>query len=920
MQFDPQKTIFLIDGSSFLYRAYYSLQPLHTSTGQPVQAVYGFIRMLKKLVDSFSMEYAVVAWDSKGPTIRHTLYSDYKATRQAPPNDLFIQKDYIQEFIELIKLPSIAKEGVEADDLLYSLAISFKAEDHTVVLVTSDKDMYQLLDDKVVMYDAMKNEFITKESFIAKKGYPVERVPLFYALMGDSSDNIPGVAGIGKVGATEIVQQFDSLDSLYGHLEQLKPRLKRALLAHKENAYLSLKLFTLHYYDLKIKKSDCSFSVSQFQNAVPLYKKLEFSSLVKQFDSIDGLTQHVNKISASGQQLLFPSVNESDTLIRYWKEKNIRSITTEKDLTLLCKRIEQHKMCAIDTETDSKHPLESTLAGISFSIDGDHAYYIPCNHVTNEQQLSQAQVFFYIKPILENPAIVKYMHNAKFDLLVLYGQGIEVAGLVADTMIQARLLNPEWQKVGLKNLSQMYCNEQMLTFSQIVTEKKYTSFAHVPLQNATIYAAADARQTAKISFLLAEQLTRETDLALYYRAIEHPLITVLYEMEKEGVFFNKTMLDGIGIQIKNALENLEIEIKKYTIQPINLNSPRQVEQFLFKELGLPSQKKSNKGTAYSTDQSVLQILAPLHPAPKLLLQHRELSKLKNTYVDALPTYINKKTGKIHTTFSQTIVATGRLSSSEPNLQNIPVTGLGLEIRAACQPKEDHLFISADYSQIELRVLAYLTQDPVLLDAFAQNKDIHTQTAAGIFSIPEIKITPEQRQIGKKINFSVLYGQEAYSLSKELQISHAQAKEYIENYFAQYPQVKKWMLTVVEKAKETGYVQSFWGRKRFIANINQKNHSLAKEAQRIAVNTVVQGTAADIVKIGMIRLYNQLKEKFPTTHMLLQIHDEILITTPAKMYNDVMKLAIACLETVAPDWNVSFKVSTRLGTNWKEVSK
>lgn len=915
MQFDPQKTIFLIDGSSFLYRAYYSLQPLHTSTGQTVQAVYGFIRMLKKLADSFAMQYAVVAWDSKGPTTRHKIYPEYKATRQAPPSDLFTQKEYIQEFIDLIQLASIAKQGIEADDLLYSLAINFKTKDTTVVLVTSDKDMYQLLDENIIMYDAMKNEFITKESFITKKGYPVERVPLFYALTGDSSDNIPGVAGIGKVGATELVQQFTSLDQLYENVEELKPRLKNALLANKENAYLSLELFTLHYYDLRITKQDCTFSVTQFQQAMPLYQKLEFNSLIKQFS---GSNTQANQQSVIAQEKQTVSISSED-LKKYWKTKNLHLITDEQELIKLCALVSNHQVCAIDTETNGKHPLESMLVGISISIDGDHAYYIPCNHTTQEKQLSQDQVFFYVKPLLKNPTIQKYMHNAKFDLLVFSGQKIEVQGLIGDTMIQARLVNPEWQKIGLKNLSQFYCNEQMLTFEQIISEHKYNTFAQVNLDDATLYAATDARQTMKLALLLQDALIKQ-DVENYYKTIEHPLITILHSMEKEGVFFDQSMLDNLAKQIQNTLVSLEIEIKKYTNSDINLNSPRQIEQFLFKELGLPPQKKSGKGTAYSTDHSVLQALAPLHQVPALLLQHRELSKIKNTYVDALPTYINKQTGNIHTSFSQTMVATGRLSSSEPNLQNMPASGIGLEVRAACKPKEGHVFISADYSQIELRVLAYLSQDPVLLEAFASNKDIHTQTASGIFGVSEDQVTQQQRQIGKKINFSILYGQGAYSLSKELHISHTEAQRYIDGYFAQYPRVKHWMQNIIQEAKISGYVKTFWGRKRYIANINQKNQALIKEAQRVAINTVVQGTAADIVKLGMIRLQKALQQACSQTSMLLQIHDEIIITTPVERHKEIGIITRECLQSLPSDWNVSFKVTIRTGTSWKEVSK
>lgn len=583
------------------------------------------------------------------------------------------------------------------------------------------------------------------------------------------------------------------------------------------------------------------------------------------------------------------------------------------------------KLFAFDTETTGLKSLEVELVGMSFAVGPDAAYYVPCNHKTNEQELSCTQVIDVLGPILKDPQYKKYMQHAKYDELVMCGRGIEIQGLTFDTMVAAHLLLRDWQRPSLKDMSEYFFSESMLNFNEVVKQNNYKDFSYVPLELATLYAAADARQTYKLTTTLQAEFAKEPTLEKLYTTIEHPLIHVLYAMEKEGIYLDTQMLAELDKEVVKALVIIEREISHFVpehIKNINLNSPKQIEHLLFVELQLPPQKKSAKGTRYSTDQEVLATLADMHPVPALIIKHRELSKLKSTYIDALPEYINPNTGRIHTNFSQTNVATGRLASSDPNMQNIPaggVSGYGIQVRACFKPKQNHVFISADYSQIELRVLAYLSRDTALMNAFYAGHDIHAETSARLFGVPLDEVTHEQRQIGKRINFSVLYGLTPYGLSKDLGIPFKDAKKYIDTYFAQYPGVSEWMKQTIDFTKAHGYVQTHWGRRRYIPNIYEKNQSLYDEACRIAINTVAQGTASEIIKQGMIKLESQLRTATIDAQILLQIHDELLISASWEEQDRVRNLVQSTLERIV-DWDVPLVVTTRVGNDWKEVSK
>lgn len=907
---DPKKTVYIIDGSSFLYRAYYAMRPLHTSQGEAVQAVYGFIRMLKKMLTMFNPEYMVLVWDSPGKNSRHTLFTDYKATRQAPPSDLFEQKKYINEFAHLIGLKEIAIPGIEADDLMYSLAQDLKKEGLDIVLITSDKDMGQMLDEHTYIYDSFKDVLHDQASFEQKMSVPIHKLPFYFALLGDTSDNIPGVHGIGEKGALELVHKYDSLEDMYDHVDDItKSRVYNALKQGKDNAFLSRTLFLLQYHPLSVPRHELAFCMSNWQKAKPLFQTLNFKSLLKDIDEQAG----------ERQSSLLEQVVDSPKkkLINY----DFKSITTAEELAQLIKLLQEEGVCALDTETTGINPLHDPIVGLSFAVDVGRAWYIPFGHKSSEQQLGREQVIVALKPVLEDPSIKKYMHNAPFDTTVLWHAGIRMQGIAFDSLLAAKLINKEWQKASLKALSEYYLGEAMLSYQEVVKDNKYPDFSHVPLDLAARYAAADAHQTFRLCTLFQTLLDQE-QLKELFESIEHPVQQILLGMQERGIYVDKEHLALLGKQVHKDLVEIEdriISLAGPSYAGINLNSPKQVERLLFYDLQLTPQKKSATGS-YSTDHQVLQALSKQHPIPGLIAKYRELAKLKSTYIDVLPQYINPKTNKIHTSFSQTSVATGRLASTDPNLQNIPTdAGYGIEVRAAFKPDEGAVFVSADYSQIELRVMAYLSQDPALLHAFMQGADIHTETAAKLFRVLPQEVTHEQRQIGKRINFSVLYGLTPYGLSKDLDIPFKDAKQYIDTYFEQYQGVRSWMDKVIEETKQKGYVTTLYGRRRYIPAIYESNRSLYQEAVRVAINTCVQGTAADIMKLGMIALVKAIEEQQIPMSILLQIHDELLLSVQKDQEQLACETARKALEQVV-QWNIPLYVTTRSGHTWKDVTK
>ncbi len=915
VELDTTKTIFIIDGSSFLFRAYYSMHPVHTKEGKPVQAVYGFCRMMKKLISTFDPRYMVVVWDGQSKTARHELFPAYKATRQAPPSDLGDQKELIVKFNDSIDLKQVQVSGIEADDLMFSLAHDFNQKGFKVVLVTSDKDMGQVLSEGIIMYEPFKELFITTETIQEKYSFEAEKLPFYFALVGDASDNIPGVKGIGPRGAQELVKNFDSLHDLYAHLERVpKERTRILLRASEDNAFLSEKLFLLRYYDVGLTPEDVSFSSDNWFKARQLFYDLDFKSLLKEFPAEAGIHVEREQLEKTKHEELPAPLHQFTT----------KAITNYQELEELCVKIAEKKLCALDTETDSIDAMQADLVGIALCYELGMGYYIPVGHKDIPNQLDKQKVIDRVRPLLEDSAIKKCMHNAKFDLHVLDHAGIKPPKeLIFDTLVAASLVTPDWQRLGLKYLSEFYLHQSMLSYKDIVKKNTYKDFSYVPLDMATEYAGADAHQTLALASVLEKELQAHDQITLFY-TIELPLIPILYAMEREGIILNAAVLDDINKHITHELERLQHQITELvgmTPETLNLNSPKQLEDLLFNQLKLPPHKKTAQRTGYSTDQEVLKELAKIHPVPGLIVRYRELFKLKSTYVDTLVDFVNPETGRIHTTFRQTGVATGRLASSDPNLQNIPThtAGVDIPIRSAFQAPEGHVFLSADYSQIELRVLAYLSQDERLKQAFIEGKDIHALTAAGLFDIPVEEVTSKQRDLAKRINFSILYGLTPYGLSKELDIPVKDAQLYIEKYFAQYPGVVAWMDDVVHEAKEHGYVQTYWGRRRFIPGIYEKNKTLFDLARRVAINTKAQGTAAELMKLGMIMLDKALHENILGARMTLQIHDELLLTVPNQEVEVTQSIVRDVLQHVV-NWNVPLVVTVRTGKTWYDVTK
>lgn len=899
-QVDNNNTVFIIDGSYFLFRAYYSKRNF-TKDGLPVGAIYGFCKMLKKLINSFKPVHLLLVWDSKGKTHRHEIFKDYKANRDVPPNDYTEQKELAISFADSIKLAQIFSPGIEADDLMYSMAKNITALNDKVILVTADKDLTQILDENIAIFDPFKEKFITKEILEEDFGFCLSKLPFYYALTGDTSDNIPGVKGIGPKGAKDLVKKFNSLTDLFDNLDKVEsPRIRSLLNQYKENAFLSEQLFKLRLYPVSLSKKACLFNVNSWSNILPFFEKL----------GLDDLITDTIKTKASKNSL------DISNYILHNKYEFIL-VNSSRALDELCQEINKYKLFAVDTEGIGLNPLTGKMVGLSICVNEGKAYYIPFGHSSSETQLTKRKVISALRPLLEDENIKKILHHAKFDSLMFHAAGIDLKGIIFDTLIASSLLMPG-QSIGLKSLSLKLLNEPMLSFDNVVKGQGYKYFSQVPLQLATNYAAADAHQTMRI-YALFKQHLEDYELSELFFNLEMPLMEVLIDMEKEGICLDTSILKKIDIEITKDLNVTSHSIKNLLDDDyeINLNSPKQVEKLLFKDLKLPFVKLTQGKTSYSTDHEVLAAISHLHPIPSLIIRYRELVKLKTGYIEQLSKYINRITGRIHSSFNQARVITGRLASSNPNLQNIPIDQFN--IRAAFKPKENNVFLAIDYSQIELRVLAYFSQDENLLEAFRNNKDVHAITAAGIFNVEIDKVTSKQRQVGKTINFGILYGLTPHGLSKDLSISLGEAKVYIEQYWLQFPSVKSWMNMVIEKTKEKGYVETFLGRRRYIPEIHERNKTLYDLGCRYSINTIAQGTASEIVKLGMINLHKEISANKLNAKILLQIHDELLIQVPESEIEKTKAIVKNCLENVV-SWNVPLPISIKTGINWQEASK
>ena len=888
--FTDQEPVFVIDGSSFIFRAYFAIKGhLSNRKGLPTKAIFGFTQMLLKLLREMEPRYVVICFDAKGPTFRHEIYRDYKANRPAMPDDLAVQLPYIREIAEAFGIPILEVEGFEADDLIATIATRLK---HPVVIVGGDKDLLPLVSERVVIWDPMKDEFIDVKALKERFGLSPEKLLEVRALAGDSTDNVPGVPGIGEKTALKLIKEYGSLEEVLKNAPHIRgKRLRENLIRYADQARLSKEL-------VKLKtEAPVPLELSFYERKAPdtarlraLFLELEFKKLLKELPASKNVSY-----------------------------EDYELVTEPERLEEVLAEARKAKVLVFDLESDAKDPLRGRIVGLSLCFAPPKAYYLPFGHEGLEagRQLPPESLK-KVAALLEAESPLKVGHNVKYDLTLLKRHGFSLKGLEGDTMIASYLLDPNRRTHGLDELAEEILGHRMISYREVTQKlKKGESFARVPLEEAKVYACEDAH----VTYLLYEYFwprLKEEGLWRVFEEIERPLIFVLARMEMAGVRVDVPYLEALSQELAGELKELEEKIFALAGERFNLNSSRQLGFILFEKLGLPKLKKTPKKTAYSTDNEVLEELSLHHELPRLVLRYRTLAKLKSTYVDALPKMINPETGRIHTSFNQTVTATGRLSSSDPNLQNIPVRGEeGAKIRKAFVPEEGWLFLSADYSQIDLRVLAHYSGDETLIEAFKRGEDIHRRTAAEIFGVSPEEVTPEMRRMAKTINFGIVYGMSPFGLAKELKIGRREAKAFIERYFERYPGVKRYMEEIVAEARKKGFVETLFGRRRPLPDINSPNRVAREFAERTAINTPIQGTAADIIKLAMIRLDKTLEEKGLKTRMLLQVHDELLFEVPSEELEEVKEIVRQQMEGVV-ELKVPLKVNLAVGKNWAEA--
>lgn len=881
------RRLFLLDASSYLFRAYFAIGHLSNAKGIPTNATYGFVQMLMRLIKEEQPTHFVAVWDRPEPTFRKQEYQEYKAQREEIPADLPEQIDWIKKILQAMHIPILEKAGFEADDIIGTIAKDLEKKDYEIIIVTGDKDLMQLVNDRIILLDTMKNKWTRRDGVLERFGVTPEQVVDVLGLAGDSSDNIPGVPGIGGKTAAALIQQYGSIENLYLKLDELKGKRRESLEQNKDAAFLSKKLATIHC-EVPIEYSIEDFDLVEPDQAAlnMIFEELEFNRLVDYSKTEPAQASVINRAK-------YELVNSSAQLLKW---KNL---------------LEKSDAFAFDTETTSLNVREASLVGLSFCVSEGQACYIPVGHAEGVQ-LPIQEVLEALKPALESESIPKIAQNFKYDYQILKRVGVEVENLYFDPMIASYLLDPAGSH-GLDYLAQTYLHHKMIAFEEVTEKGK--SFADVPLDKALAYSAEDAEATYLLAQKLEKNIQDET-LDKVFQDIELPLESILARMELRGIKVDRAYLKDLQSDFTSRLQISEKKIFEIAKREFNVNSPKQLGQILFEELKLPVQKKTKTG--YSTDVDVLTELAKVHPLPEEILVCRSLSKLKSTYVDSLLALADAKTDRIHTSFNQTVAETGRLSSTDPNLQNIPIrTSEGKKIRQVFIAEEGFQLLSADYSQIELRVLAHLSEDPVLIEAFEKNLDIHRMTAASIFGLSEDQVTPSMRASGKTVNFGVVYGQSPFGLAGQLGIPQAKAKEYIEQYFARYSKVKSYREKVLEEAREKGVVRTLYGRLRRVNDIHSKNPSVRNFAERIAFNTVIQGTAADLIKVAMIRVEKVLREKKLESRMLLQVHDELVFEVREGEVEVLKALVKECMEGAAK-LKVPLLVETGMGKNWNEA--
>ena len=911
--------LFLLDGMALVYRAFYALQQARMSTrdGVPTGAVFGFATSLFRIIEEYRPDYLAVAFDSPEKTFRHERFEAYKANRPAPPDDLISQLGNIRELIRACGIPLVIMPGFEADDLIGTAARKFEAACQ-VFIVTPDKDMSQLVHDgvRILKPGKKQNEFelVGSLEVAAQFGAPPEQFIDLLTLTGDTSDNIPGAKGIGPKTASSLLEKYGSLDNIYAHLDELKPGARKSLEAFREIMPLVRELVTIRT-DLDLPLSLEAFHASKPdpEALFALLARLELRSIAARVPTVLRIDAPAASSAASVQT--DANADVPPPLIPAGEGSEYHLVDNEGALDKLLPLLENSGGFAVDTETTSLDTFEAELAGISFSVKPGEAFFVYFGKPGLDANATVAR----LKPLLENPAIPKTGQNLKYDMLVLKKYGVELAPVEFDTMLASYVLDPE-ARHNLDDLAATHLGRQTVKYAELVgTGKSAIGIFEVEPRKLSDYACQDAEIALKLRHALEARLAESPELLDVCHQLEFPLVSVLAEMEHEGISIDTAHLEKTAVTVNRELESLTGKIYDAAGETFNIDSPKQLAHILFEVLKLPARKATKTG--YSTNVQVLEELAMLHPVASDLLDYRSLQKLKTTYIEALPKMINSRTGRVHTSFNQTVAATGRLSSSNPNLQNIPIrTELGKEIRRAFIPSTPgNLLLSADYSQIELRIAAELSGDPMLIEAFRNREDIHAATARVIFDTDEV--TPDMRRKAKEVNFGVLYGIQPFGLAQRLGISQKEAREIIDTYMAKYPGMFSSLQTIIEEAKQKGYVTTLMGRRRYIPDLKSSNANVRKAAERVAMNTPIQGTAADIIKYAMCSVSRELKSGTFRSKMLLQVHDELLFETPPDEEARLREMVERCMVEAASKCgvkNVPVEVDTGAGKNWLEA--
>ena len=903
--------LILVDGSSFLFRAYHAIPPLTNAKGEPTNAIYGVSNMLRKLLTDYNPTHVAVVFDSKTKTFRHELSPVYKANRTEMPSDLGCQIKPLHALIRAMGIPLISASGVEADDVLGVLACYAKTQGHHVIIATSDKDMAQLVNEHITLEDTMSKTKLTVDGVFEKFGVRPNQIADYLALVGDSSDNIAGVPKVGAKTAAKWLAQYDTLDNLVAHADEITGKVGENLRDNLEQLALAKQL-TVIRCDLELPYNMADLTRRPVHD-------IQLKELLVEF----GFSAWLNSLSKNTSTVVPKTDNPSDTEatsdLQTTATAHYDIILTMAQLDAWILRLEQSALIAIDTETTSLDYTQAQLVGLSFAVQTGEAAYLPLAHAYPEvpTQLNREIVLEKLRPLLENPNKHKVGQNLKYDYHVLANHGITLQGISDDTMLASYVLDSTG-KHNLDFLAQKYLNLKTISYEEVAGKgAKQLNFSEIAIETAAHYAAEDADVCVRLHHALQAKLQAQVELLKLYNALEMPLLSVLARLERNGVLIDDNLLVHQSMELSQQMMSLEQKAHDEAGHNFNLNSPKQIQTILYEQLQIPVIKRTPKGQP-STDESVLQELAEEYALPKLIIEHRSLSKLKSTYTDKLPEQINVKTGRVHTSYHQAVTATGRLSSSEPNLQNIPIRSPeGRKIRQAFIAPEGYKIVAADYSQIELRIMAHLASDERLISAFSQGEDIHRATAAEVFNVPLSDVTTDLRRKAKAVNFGLIYGMSAFGLAKQLDVSRSDAQTYINAYFARYPGVKKYMDDTRILAKEQGYVETLFGRRLYLPEIDSRNAALRQYAERTAINAPMQGTAADIIKRAMLTVDEWLLRGEIDAKMIMQVHDELVFEINAQDV-DVAVEKIKSLMSGAAELTVPLIVGVGVGNNWDEA--